>query len=279
MQKRDFCKSNLTFKWDFIALWGIITRTYFNHLTNMFILKPFITLTRLFSLFILAVSLMLVGCQSASHVEQSQGFNVEKILNKVKLHKTTERQLREYLGTPAYEASCLKDQKRVIGFVIFGDHFYSNLSKGAVLGYLTLGIKSKIFAHTLKFITAKLDENGKIIAIKANGVTFNKHMRFSTWLEYKRSLSIEELKSPINYNTEEIKNTFIQRYNKLHAIKFEKLSSNQKEKLIVTNTVNDYQTEAYLYGQKICGSFSEFTTSCPKNFDGKNALQIFSSIN
>lgn len=279
MQKRDFCKSNLTFKWDFIALWGIITRTYFSHLTNMFILKPFITLTRLFSLFILAVSLMLVGCQSASHVEQSQGFNVEKILNKVKLHKTTERQLREYLGTPAYEASCLKDQKRVIGFVIFGDHFYSNLSKGAVLGYLTLGIKSKIFAHTLKFITAKLDENGKIIAIKANGVTFNKHMRFSTWLEYKRPLSVKELKSEVNFSTDEVKDTFIAQYNKTHKTKFESLSSKQKEKVFVTNTVNDYQTEAYLYGQKVFGSFSEFITPLPQNYDGAKALTIFSVKN
>ena len=279
MQKRDFCKSNLTFKWDFIALWGIITRTYFNHLTNMFILKPFITLTRLFSLFILAVSLMLVGCQSASHVEQSQGFNVEKILNKVKLHKTTEHQLREYLGTPAYEASCLKDQKQVIGFVIFGDHFYSNLSKGAVLGYLTLGIKSKIFAHTLKFITAKLDENGKIIAIKANGVTFNKHMRFSTWLEYKRTLSVKELKSEVNFSTDEVKDTFIAQYNKTHKTKFESLSSKQKEKVFVTNTVNDYQTEAYLYGQKVFGSFSEFITPLPQNYDGAKALTIFSVKN
>ena len=279
MQKRDFCKSNLTFKWDFIALWGIITRTYFSHLTNMFILKPFITLTRLFSLFILAVSLMLVGCQSASHVEQSQGFNVEKILNKVKLHKTTERQLREYLGTPAYEASCLKDQKRVIGFVIFGDHFYSNLSKGAVLGYLTLGIKSKIFAHTLKFITAKLDENGKIIAIKANGVTFNKHMRFSTWLEYKRPLSVKELKSEVNFSTDEVKDSFIAQYNKTHKTKFESLSSKQKEKVFVTNTVNDYQTEAYLYGQKVFGSFSEFITPLPQNYDGAKALTIFSVKN
>lgn len=279
MQKRDFCKSNLTFKWDFIALWGIITRTYFNHLTNMFILKPFITLTRLFSLFILAVSLMLVGCQSASHVEQNQGFNVEKILNKVKLHKTTEHQLREYLGTPAYEASCLKDQKRVIGFVIFGDHFYSNLSKGAVLGYLTLGIKSKIFAHTLKFITAKLDENGKIIAIKANGVTFNKHMRFSTWLEYKRTLSVKELKSEVNFSTDEVKDTFIAQYNKTHKTKFESLSSKQKEKVFVTNTVNDYQTEAYLYGQKVFGSFSEFITPLPQNYDGAKALTIFSVKN
>ena len=279
MQKRDFCKSNLTFKWDFIALWGIITRTYFNHLTNMFILKPFITLTRLFSLFILAESLMLVGCQSASHVEQSQGFNVEKILNKVKLHKTTERQLREYLGTPTYEASCLKDQKRVIGFVIFGDHFYSNLSKSAVLGYLTLGIKSKIFAHTLKFITAKLDENGKIIAIKANGVTFNKHMRFSTWLEYKRTLSVKELKSEVNFSTDEVKDTFIAQYNKTHKTKFESLSSKQKEKVFVTNTVNDYQTEAYLYGQKVFGSFSEFITPLPQNYDGAKALTIFSVKN
>ena len=245
----------------------------------MFILKPFITLTRLFSLFILAVSLMLVGCQSASHVEQSQGFNVEKILNKVKLHKTTERQLREYLGTPAYEASCLKDQKRVIGFVIFGDHFYSNLSKSAVLGYLTLGIKSKIFAHTLKFITAKLDENGKIIAIKANGVTFNKHMRFSTWLEYKRPLSVKELKSEVNFSTDEVKDTFIAQYNKTHKTKFESLSSKQKEKVFVTNTVNDYQTEAYLYGQKIFGSFSEFITPLPQNYDGDKALSIFSLKN
>lgn len=245
----------------------------------MFILKPFITLTRLFSLFILAVSLMLVGCQSASHVEQSQGFNVEKILNKVKLHKTTECQLREYLGTPAYEASCLKDQKRVIGFVIFGDHFYSNLSKGAVLGYLTLGIKSKIFAHTLKFITAKLDENGKIIAIKANGVTFNKHMRFSTWLEYKRTLSVKELKSEVNFSTDEVKDTFIAQYNKTHKTKFESLSSKQKEKVFVTNTVNDYQTEAYLYGQKVFGSFSEFITPLPQNYDGAKALTIFSVKN
>ena len=245
----------------------------------MFILKPFITLTRLFSLFILAVSLMLVGCQSASHVEQSQGFNVEKILNKVKLHKTTERQLREYLGTPAYEASCLKDQKRVIGFVIFGDHFYSNLSKGAVLGYLTFGLKSKIFAHTLKFITAKVDNKGKIIAIKANGVTFNKHMRFSTWLEYKRPLSVKELKSEVNFSTDEVKDTFIAQYNKTHKTKFESLSSKQKEKVFVTNTVNDYQTEAYLYGQKVFGSFSEFITPLPQNYDGAKALTIFSVKN
>ena len=279
MQKRDFCKSNLTFKWDFIALWGIITRTYFNHLTNMLILKPFFNITRFFSLFILAVSLMLVGCQSASHVEQSQGFNVEKILNKVKLHKTTERQLREYLGTPAYEASCLKDQKRVIGFVIFGDHFYSNLSKGAALGYLTFGLKSKIFAHTLKFITAKVDNKGKIIAIKANGVTYNKHMRFSTWIEYKRTLSVKELKSEVNFSTDEVKDTFIAQYNKTHKTKFESLSSKQKEKVFVTNTVNDYQTEAYLYGQKVFGSFSEFITPLPQNYDGAKALTIFSVKN
>ena len=174
----------------------------------------------------MALSLLLLGCQSANHIEQSQGFNVEKILNKVKLHKTTERQLREYLGTPAYEATCLKDNQKVIGFVILGDHFYSNLSKGAVLGYLTLGIKSKIFAHTLKFITAKVDDNGKIIDIKANGVTYNKHMRLSTWLEYKRTLTVNELKSEVNFSTDEVKKTFIENYNKMHKTKFQSLSSN-----------------------------------------------------
>ncbi|MDY5188357.1 MAG: hypothetical protein SPF26_02585 [Succinivibrio sp.] len=243
------------------------------------ILKPFLKLSKLFSLFILALSLLLLGCQSANHIEQSQGFNVEKILNKVKLHKTTERQLREYLGTPAYEATCLKDNQKVIGFVILGDHFYSNLSKGAVLGYLTLGIKSKIFAHTLKFITAKVDDNGKIIDIKANGVTYNKHMRLSTWLEYKRTLTVNELKSEVNFSTDEVKKTFIENYNKMHKTKFQSLSSKQKEKVIVTKTVNDYQTEAYLYGQKIFGSFSEFITPLPQNYDGDKALSIFSLKN
>ena len=82
MQKRDFCKSNLTFKWDFIALLGRIRIKVFKHQSNMPILKPFLKLSKLFSLFILALSLLLLGCQSANHIEQSQGFNVEKILNK-----------------------------------------------------------------------------------------------------------------------------------------------------------------------------------------------------
>ena len=55
--------------------------------------------------------------------------------------------------------------------------------------------------------------------------------------------------------------------------------SKQREKLIVSDTVNDYQTEAYLYGQKVLGSFSDFITPLPQNFDGAKALTIFSVEN
>ena len=99
-------------------------------------------------------------------------------------------------------------------------------------------------------------------------------MRFSTWLEYKRTLSVKELKSEVNFSTDEVKDTFIAQYNKTHKTKFENLSSKQREKLIVSDTVNDYQTEAYLYGQKIFGSFSEFITPLPQNYEKHNTAPV-----
>ena len=95
----------------------------------------------------------------------------------------------------------------------------------------------------------------------------------------KRTLTVNELKSEVNFSTDEVKKTFIENYNKMHKTKFQSLSSKQKEKVIVTKTVNDYQTEAYLYGQKIFGSFSEFITPLPQNYDGDKALSIFSLKN
>ena len=218
---------------------------------------------------------MLLGCESSSNIELENGIDITKVEKLITKNKSKESTIRQYLGTPTYECTNLKDGKRMVGFTIFSDHFYKSTGKGLFWGYITFGIKSKVYPFTLKFLTFKVNDKGIIENYKSSGEVFNYHVRLGTWVEYQRSMTRKELRSQINYTESEIEDTFAYLYYKKYKVHLDDLDSDKKDKIIINENFVSFQDEAYKHGQKAFGKCSAMITSPTRKNDGIKANEIF----
>lgn len=153
----------------------------------------------------LAGAALLTGCSS---VQQSyDGHDITVIDGYVKPSVTTVTQVREYLGTPSVTATD-KDGNQIVVFTLVGNRPGGSFARNMGKGMLTLGFGSKTIEETAKNYIVKADADGTVLETKANGWAWLQKFRVLNWLECDRQLTEDELRRPINYTIDEIRQTY-----------------------------------------------------------------------
>lgn len=150
---------------------------------------------------LLAASLLVSGC--VSYRAGKNGFDASTVDPYVTLNKTTLKDVRALLGTPTLTARDAEGNL-IVGYGLVGHNLGAGIARNLTKSIATIGLGSKSREYVVKNVLFKLNNDNVVIDYKKNGASYLTRWRFKTWNECERTLTDDEVNSPVTYDIDQV---------------------------------------------------------------------------
>ncbi len=150
---------------------------------------------------LLAASLLVSGC--VSYRAGKNGFDASTVDPYVTLNKTTLKDVRALLGTPTLTARDAKGNL-IVGYGLVGHNLGAGIARNLTKSIATIDLGSKSREYVVKNVLFKVNKENVVIDYKKNGASYLTRWRFKTWNECERTLTDEEVNSPVTYDIDQV---------------------------------------------------------------------------
>lgn len=177
--------------------------------------------------FTFVTMLFFTGCANTQSVDLQP--KVDEIDKLIEVNKTTYSELRELLGTPAFEADVYDGNTKLVCF-IYTTKIFKNVGGNVLKGLVTFGFGSKSAPMLAKNMFFTLDLNGIVKDSFYTGFSAVHKWRLTHWFEAEREISKAELMENIDYSVEDIYLKYFEQEARMYGVTVDELSDDIKYK-------------------------------------------------